>query len=31
VTIELGPHPGRRYLRGMAARGILRATFALPH
>jgi len=31
VTIELGPHPGRRYLQGMAARGILRATFALPH
>ena len=28
VTIEFGAHPARRYLRGQAARGILRATFA---
>jgi hypothetical protein len=28
VTIEFGARPARRYLRGQAARGILRATFA---
>jgi hypothetical protein len=28
VTIEFGENPGRPYLRGQAARGILRATFA---
>jgi hypothetical protein len=28
VTVEMGSHPGRHYLRAKAARGILRATFA---
>jgi hypothetical protein len=29
VTIEFGERPGKRYLEGKAARGILRATFAV--